>query len=120
MRAEGVEPPWAEARRLLRPVRLPRSATPARCLAAPLAKSAIGCMAGPPGLEPGPTRLELAVLPLTPRAYRSGRPVSNGPLRGGAPVLFHLSYVREKYARLESNQRPLLSQSSALSTELQA
>jgi hypothetical protein len=30
MRAEGVEPPWAGARRLLRPVRLPCSATPAR------------------------------------------------------------------------------------------
>jgi hypothetical protein len=26
--------------------------------------------AGPPGFEPGPARLELAVLPLTPRAYR--------------------------------------------------
>ena len=75
---------------------------------------------GPPGLEPGPARLELAVLPLTPRAYReSGRPGSNGPLRGGAPVLFLLSYVRV-HARLESNQRPLPSQSSALSTELRA
>ena len=38
-------------------------------------------------------------------------------------MLFRLSYVRElnnEYARLESNQRPLPSQSSALSTELRA
>jgi hypothetical protein len=37
-------------------------------------------------------------------------------------VLFRLSYVREmnQYARLESNQRPLPSQGSALSTELRA
>jgi hypothetical protein len=39
----------------------------------------------------------------------SGRPGSNGPLRGGAPLLFRLSYVRV-YARLESKQH----QSSAL------
>jgi hypothetical protein len=51
----------------------------------------------------------------------SGRPGSNGPPRVGSPVLFRLSYVREmKYARLESNQRPLPSQGSALSTELRA
>ncbi len=36
---------------------------------------------GPPGIEPGPARLELAVLPFTPRAFESGRPGSNGPLR---------------------------------------
>jgi hypothetical protein len=38
-------------------------------------------------------------------------------------VLFRLSYVREmncEYARLESNQRPLPSRGSALSTELRA
>ena len=35
VRAEGVEPPWAEARRLLRPVRLAYSATPARISRAP-------------------------------------------------------------------------------------
>src|SRR6266550_4814497 len=51
---------------------------------------------------------------------RSGRPGSNGPLRAGDPVLFRLSYIRVKHARLESNQRPLPSQSSALSTELRA
>ena len=51
--------------------------------------------AGPPGLEPGPTRLELAVLPLHHRPMQSGRPGSNGPPRSGAPVLFLLSYVRE-------------------------
>ena len=52
----------------------------------------------------------------------SGRPGSNGPRRGGSPVLFRLSYVREmkQYARLESNQRPLPSRGSALSTELRA
>ena len=53
------------------------------------------------------------------RPIESGRPGSNGPLRGGAPVLFPLSYVRV-YARLESNQRPLPSQDSALSAELRA
>ena len=61
------------------------------------------------------------MLPLTPQAFgRSGRPGSNGPPRGGAPVLFRLSYVRTRYARLESNQRPLPSQGSTLSTELRA
>jgi hypothetical protein len=53
----------------------------------------------------------------------SGRPGSNGPRRGGSPVLFRLSYVREMTydnARLESNQRPLPSRGSALSTELRA
>ena len=38
-------------------------------------------------------------------------------------MLFRLSYVREmkyEYARLESNQRPLPSRGSALSTELRA
>jgi hypothetical protein len=49
---------------------------------------------GLPGVEPGPARLELAVLPFTPQAFESGRPGSNGPPRGGAPVLFRLSYVR--------------------------
>ena len=63
--------------------------------------------ANPPGIEPGPARLELAVLPLH-HGFVSGRPGSNGPPRGGAPVLFRLSYVREmnQYARLESNRRP--------------
>jgi PAS domain S-box-containing protein len=50
--------------------------------------------ANPPGFEPGPARLELAVLPL--------------------------HHGLAKYARLESNQRPLPSQSSALTTELRA
>ena len=50
----------------------------------------------------------------------SGRPGSNGPLRVGGPVLCRLSYIRMKHARLESNQRHLPSQSSALSTELRA
>src|SRR5262245_6800395 len=36
------------------------------------------------------------MLPFTPRACESGRPGSNGPLRGGAPLLFLLSYVREE------------------------
>jgi hypothetical protein len=44
--------------------------------------------ADPPGLEPGPARLELAVLPVTPRIYAC--------------------------ARLDSNQRPLPSQGSTL------
>ena len=64
---------------------------------APLRPAAAGHatqQAGPPGLEPGPARLELAVLPLTPRASESGRPGSNGSPRSGAPVLFRLSYVR--------------------------
>ena len=55
-----------------------------------------------------------------PQVCKSGRPGSNGPLRAGDPVLFRLSYIRVKHARLESNQRPLPSQSSALSTELRA
>jgi hypothetical protein len=58
--------------------------------------------------------------PVTPRACASGWPGSNGPLRSGAPVLFPLSYIRVEHARLESNQRPLPSQSSALSAELRA
>ena len=33
--------------------------------------------------------------PVTPRVFRSGRPGSNGPLRGGSPALFRLSYVRD-------------------------
>ena len=55
--------------------------------------------ADPPGLEPGPTTLEIAVLRVYTTGLRSGRPGSNGPPRGGAPVLCPLSYVRE-YARL--------------------
>jgi hypothetical protein len=51
--------------------------------------------AGLPGVEPGPARLELAVLPFTPQASASGRPGSNGPPRSGAPVLSPLSYVRD-------------------------
>ncbi len=58
---------------------------------------------GLPGVEPGPARLELAVLPLTPQASESGRPGSNGPPRSGAPVLFRLSYVRARSLRQESN-----------------
>jgi hypothetical protein len=58
--------------------------------------------------------------PVTPRACASGRPGSNGPLRSGAPALFPLSYIRVEHARLDSNQRPLPSQSSALSAELRA
>jgi hypothetical protein len=51
---------------------------------------------------------------VTPRACGCGRPGSNGSLRDGVPVLFPLSYVRRRYARLESNQRPLPSHGSAL------
>jgi hypothetical protein len=51
--------------------------------------------AGPPGLEPGPTRLELVVLPLHHGPVQSGRPGSNGSPRSGAPVLFRLSYARQ-------------------------
>jgi len=47
------------------------------------------------------------------RGSESGRPESNGPLRSGAPALCRLSYVRVRYARLDSNQRPLPSQGSA-------
>jgi hypothetical protein len=49
---------------------------------------------GPPGFEPGPARLELAMLPLH-HGPRSGRPGSNRRLRVGGPVLFLLSYVRK-------------------------
>jgi hypothetical protein len=50
-----------------------------------------------------------------PLERRSGRPESNGPLRGGAPALSLLSYIRVfEHARLESNQRRPPSQSSAL------
>jgi hypothetical protein len=48
----------------------------------------------------------------------SGRPGSNRPLRGGAPLLFRLSYVRI-CARLESNQRACCIRAE-LSTELRA
>ena len=41
--------------------------------------------ANPPGFEPGPARLELAVLPLHHR-FVSGRPGSNGPLRAGEAI----------------------------------
>jgi hypothetical protein len=34
--------------------------------------------AGPPGFEPGPARLELAVLPLTPQAYEADDPDRTG------------------------------------------
>jgi hypothetical protein len=93
------------------------------------------CLAGPPGLEPGPARLELAVLPLTPRAYgerttrieraspewRSGalpaelRPPSGTPgwsrtsgLCRRRAVLFPLSYgrVKEPPAGVEPAPRP--------------
>ena len=70
--------------------------------------------AGPPGFEPGPARLELAMLPLTPQACGADDPARTGPSGDGAPVLFRLSYIRIRHARLESNQRPLPSQSSAL------
>ena len=50
--------------------------------------------AGPPGFEPGPARLELADARRYTTGLRSGRPGSNGPPRGGAPVLCRLSYVR--------------------------
>ena len=43
------------------------------------------------------------MLPLTPQAFESGRPESNGPPRSGAPVLFRLSYVRARSLRQESN-----------------
>ena len=62
--------------------------------AEPLRPATIVRGAGLPGVEPGPARLELAVLPFTPQAFESGRPGSNGPPRTGAPVLFRLSYVR--------------------------
>src|SRR4051812_45879160 len=52
--------------------------------------------AGPPGVEPGPTRLELVVLPLHHGPMPSGRPGSNGSPRSGAPVLSPLSYVRRR------------------------
>ena len=59
--------------------------------------------------------------PRRPAAGRaSGRPGSNRPLRSGAPALFRLSYIRVEHARLGSNQRPLASQTSALSAELRA
>src|SRR6476661_444495 len=81
-RVRGIEPARPEA------------ALPVDNRAAPARDDRVGA-AGPPGIEPGPARLELAVLPFTPQACRSGRPGSNGPPRGGAPMLFPLSYVRE-------------------------
>src|SRR5262249_17479215 len=90
--------------------------------------------ANPPGLEPGPARLELAVLPLH-HGLEGGRPAKPGGLcwsasssdalgkrtarlergspegRAGArPTALH---PRETHARLESNQRPLPSRDSA-------
>jgi hypothetical protein len=62
----------------------------------PLRPATISSEAGLPGVEPGPARLELAMLPVTPQAFESGRPGSNGPLRSGAPVLFRLSCVRQE------------------------
>jgi hypothetical protein len=69
----------------------------------PLRPATISSEAGLPGVEPGPARLELALLSVTPQAFESGRPGSNGPLRSGAPVLFRLSYVRQEVhpARVE-------------------
>ena len=49
--------------------------------------------ANPPGFEPGPTRLELVMLPLH-HGFAKRTAGSNGPLRGGAPGLFRLSYIR--------------------------
>ena len=59
----------------------------------------------PPGLEPGQTRLELAVLPVTPRIYACARLESNQqppPSHGGA---LPLSYGRltSRSLRQESN-----------------
>src|SRR3954469_11062993 len=51
--------------------------------------------------NPDPARLELAMLPLHHGPARSGRPGSNGHLRGGAAALCLLSYIRT-YARLDS------------------
>lgn len=62
---------------------------------------------GPPGFEPGPTRLELAVLPVTPRAYRREPPAGVEP----APQPYEgcvlpLTPQRQRWRRRESN--PLL------------
>jgi hypothetical protein len=65
-----------------------------------LRPTTMGCLwsTDSPGIEPGPPRLELGVLPLhhgsSPEVFESGRPGSNGPLRSGAPLLFPMSYVR--------------------------
>src|SRR5829696_7808306 len=75
--------------------------------------------AGLPGLEPGPTRLELVVLPLHHRPVRADGPArtASSEWRSGALP----SELRPRAcARLDSNQRPLPSQSSALSAELRA
>ena len=72
----------------------PKAALPIDNRAAP-ARDGLVVEAGLPGVEPGPARLELAVLPFTPQAYAERTTGSNGHPRSGAPVLFRLSYVRE-------------------------
>ena len=68
-----------------------------------------------------PARLELAVLPLYTTGLESRRPGSNGVLVAVSARCSSDELRPPKwYARLESNQRPLPSQSSALSTELRA
>ena len=77
------------------------------------ARSRSRVRAGSPGFEPGPARLELAMLPLhheplkrTTRVERASPEWRSGAL----PTELH---PREKHARLESNQRTLPSQDSA-------
>ena len=105
----GVEP---QRRTSVQPLSPDNRAAPAR--------DDLGLAAGPPGVEPGPARLELAVLPFTPQAYRerTTRIERASPeWRSGALP----SELRpRRYARLESNQHLLPSQGSALSVELRA
>jgi hypothetical protein len=51
--------------------------------------------AGLPGVEPGPARLELAVLPFTPQASAERTTRIERVSPEWRPVLFHLSYVRQ-------------------------
>jgi hypothetical protein len=72
-----------------------RTARPYGCSADEITDPLRPATTGLPGFEPGPARLELAMLAVTPQAFESRRPGSNGSLRGGAPTLFPLSYIGE-------------------------
>jgi hypothetical protein len=73
-------------------------------------------------IAPGPARLELAVLLLhhEPAIDQADDPDRTGPFGVADPVISRLSHIRTEHARLESNQRPLASKTSALSAELRA
>src|SRR6266571_7110857 len=83
-----------------------RAALPIDNRAAP-ARDDLVVEAGPPGLEPGPARLELAVLPFTPQAYRERTTRIEQASPEWRPGALPSGLRPPRYARLESNQRPL-------------